>query len=154
MCPQENVSPNALFNVATAPQFDEPTRTKRVRKAKRVQRAPSVKAAEPLTGANEERALASPRGSKQRKLSDGSAVLMQHCAGLQVANAAAQEVSPPLSKVQERFGAYAQRAKASAARGASSLASCIVQADGSRRGELDHLSHTVAGFRLGGGAYF
>ena len=153
---QENVAPNMQMAPVLSRPIDDSSGAKRVRKAKRVPRRPASETAPRPEVADASRAAlapASPRAGKQRKLSDGSAALLQHCSGVQAANAADRQVSPPIDTVQERFVAYALHAKASAARGSSYLASCAIQADGSRSGEVDYLAHTVAVTRLGQGGY-
>ena len=153
---QENVAPNMQMAPVLSRPIDDSSGAKRVRKAKRVPRRPASETATRPEVADASRAAlapASPRAGKQRKLSDGSAALLQHCSGVQAANAADRQVSPPIDTVQERFVAYALHAKASAARGSSYLASCAIQADGSRSGEVDYLAHTVAVTRLGQGGY-
>ena len=91
----------------------------------------------------------SPRANKQQKLGDGGAMLLRRCVGVPAAGES--EVSPPLDKVQERFTAYAQHAQASAARGSSSLAMCVQQADGSGPREVDWLVRSVAVCKLANG---
>ena len=91
----------------------------------------------------------SSRARKQRRLGEGEAALVRR-SGVATDDS---DVSPPLDKVQERFTAFAEHARASAHRGSSSLAMCVAQADGSGAREVDWLSRTVAVCSLGAGAF-
>lgn len=116
-----------------------------VRKAKRVAR-PSGAAGAVGEGsqqavdadAADDRRPASPRPSQRQKLGDGSVALLQRSS----VGGSWPEVSPPLSKVQERHSNYALRVEAAFARGPSALARDAQQQESSKR-EVDGLAQCV-----------
>lgn len=143
ICPQENLAPNVLANVNLG---DAPAAGKKrvVRKAKRVARPSAAgvigqgsQEVADAVGAVVSRP-ASPRPSQRRKLGDGSVALLQRSS----VGGSWPEVSPPLSKVQERHSNYALRAEAASARGPSALARDAQQQESSKR-EVDGLAQCV-----------
>lgn len=145
---QENLAPNVLANVhlggKSAPQ------KRMVRRAKKVAR-PAAATFQAGAGAVAEAAEdaevaavgrpASPQSRQRQKLGDGSAALLQRCAG--VTAGGSWQVSPPLSKVQERHSAFSTRIEATFARGPSMLALDAQQQE-TRKREVDGLAQSVA----------
>ena len=141
---QENLAPNVLAQENLLEAAAPPAREKRpVRKAKKVARVPTqvaAQAAAVVEAAPAERRSASPRANKQQKLGDGGVALLQRT-GVPVGGS--WQVSPPLSKVQERHTAFAVRVEATLNRGASALAVSAQQYESEKR-EVDGLAQCVA----------
>ena len=99
-------------------------------------------AAEERPEATAERRGAPPDVRKQQKLGDGGVALLLR-AGVGPAGGSWQQVSPPLSKVQERHSVFAQHAEAALNRGPSALVVSAQLAEDEKR-EVEGLAQCVS----------
>lgn len=84
----------------------------------------------------------SPRARKQQRVGDGRLALLQACLTGAPATGGSWQVSPPLSKVQERHTAFEVHSKAMVGRGPSGLAESAREAARVSR-EVDGLASGV-----------